>query len=184
MAKYIALLRGINVGGKNIIKMADLKAAFERRGFQHVATYINSGNVLFDSDSEESGMQSACESIIAENFHIDVPVCVISAADLIGALSHAPAWWGKAPDSRHDAFFVIPPATALQILARIGQIKDEYERLAYCDRIIFWTAPMVTFSRTRVSKVIPKDKSMYNAITVRNANTALKLAELAEGVKK
>jgi uncharacterized protein (DUF1697 family) len=122
--------------------------------------------------------------LIAENFGIDIPVCVISSAGLIDALSHAPEWWGKAPDFRHDAFFVIPPATAQQIVAHIGQIKEEYERLAYCDRIIFWSAPIATFSRTRVSKIIPKDKSIYYAITVRNANTAFKLAELAGGIKK
>ena len=57
MSKYIALLRGINVGGNNMIKMADLKAAFERRGFQRVSTYINSGNVLFDSELDENAVK-------------------------------------------------------------------------------------------------------------------------------
>jgi uncharacterized protein (DUF1697 family) len=180
MAKYIALLRGINVGGKNIIKMADLKAAFEKQGFRSVSTYINSGNVLFDSCLEESDIQTACESLILESFGISIPVCVISAAELIETLSHAPEWWSKTPDSRHDAFFVILPMSAQQIVDHIGQIKEEYESLAYYNRIIFWSAPMATFSRTRVSKIIPKSESMYYAITVRNANTALKLAELAE----
>ena len=182
MAKYIALLRGINVGGKNIIKMSDLKAAFERQGFQSVITYINSGNVLFNSNLEETDIKSACENLIIESFGINVPVCVISAADLIDALSHAPDWWRKAPDSRHDAFFVIPPMTAQQIVSHIGQIKDEYEQLAYCDRVVFWSAPIATFSRTRISKIIPKDETMYRAITVRNANTAFRLAELAGGL--
>jgi uncharacterized protein (DUF1697 family) len=183
MAKYIALLRGINVGGKNTIKMTDLKNAFERQGFQSVTTYINSGNVLFDSDLEEADIKPACEGLIAENFGIDIPVCVISAADLTDALSHAPEWWSKTPDPRHDAFFVIPPMTAQQIITHIGQIKEEYECLAYYGRVIFWSAYMATFSRTRISKVIPKDKTIYFAITVRNANTAFKLAELAEGIK-
>ncbi|MCL1828436.1 MAG: DUF1697 domain-containing protein [Oscillospiraceae bacterium] len=184
MMKYIALLRGVNVGGKNIIKMADLKNAFEQRGFQSVTTYINSGNVLFDSVSEETEIKPACESLIAERFGISIPVFVTPAADLIDALSHAPEWWIKMPDSRHDAFFVIPPATARQIVARIGQIKEEYERLAYYGRGIFWSAPKATFSRTRVSKIIPKDESIYNAVTVRNANTAFKLAKLAGEAKK
>jgi uncharacterized protein (DUF1697 family) len=184
MVKYIALLRGVNVGGKNIIKMADLKAAFELFGFQNVITYINSGNVLFNSDLEEPAAKVGCEKVISEAFNMNIPVCMISATDLIDALSHAPEWWSQAPDSRHDAFFVIPPMTAQQIVAHIGQIKEEYERLAYCDRIIFWSATIATFSRTRVSKVIPKDELIYNAITVRNANTALKLVELAVGTKK
>ena len=184
MTKYIALLRGINVGGKNTIKMADLKATFERRGFQNVITYINSGNVLFDSTLEEADVKSACESMVTESFGISIPVCVISAADLIDTLSHAPDWWNKAPGSRHDAFFVIPPMTTQQIVAHIGQVRDEYERLAYHGRVVFWSAPMATFSRTRVSKIVPKDESIYYAITVRNANTTLKLAELAGETKK
>jgi len=178
MTKYIALLRGINVGGKNIIKMADLKTAFAQQGFQNVITYINSGNVLFTSDLKETTVRSACERLISETFSISIPVNIISAADLNDALSHAPDWWGSATDSRHDAFFVIPPMTAEQVVTRIGQIKEEYESLAYYGRVIFWSAPMATFSRTRVSK-ITQDKAMYNAITVRNANTAVKLAELA-----
>jgi len=182
MTKYIALLRGINVGGKNTVKMADLKHTFEQRGFQNVTTYINSGNVLFDSDLEETAVKSACENMIAEDFGIDIPVCVISVAELIDTLSHAPGWWNKSPDARHDALFVLPPMTAEQIVDHIGQIKEEYESLAYYGRVVFWSAPMATFSRTRVSKVIPKDKAVYHAITVRNANTSLKLAELVGGV--
>lgn len=176
--KYIALLRGINVGGKNMIKMADLKAAFERQGFQNVVTYINSGNIIFNSSVDEASVKTVCEKLIAEDFGLDIPVCVITTADLTDALAHAPDWWNKAPDARHDAFFVIPPMTAEQIVAHIGQIKEEYENMAHYGRVIFWSAPMETFSRTRVSQ-ISKDKSMYHAITVRNANTALKLAELA-----
>ena len=181
MIKYIALLRGINVGGKNIIKMAELKTAFKQRGFHNISTYINSGNIIFDSELDEPAVKAICEDLITEDFKLDIPVCVIAAADLLDALSHAPDWWGSDTDARHDAFFIIPPMTAEQIVAHIGQIKEEYENLAYRGRVVFWSAPMATFSRTRVSK-ISKDKTMYCSITVRNANTAKKLAELAGGI--
>ena len=181
MIKYIALLRGINVGGKNIIKMAELKTAFKQRGFHNISTYINSGNILFNSELDEPVVKAVCEKLIAEDFKLEIPVCVIAAVDLFDALSHAPDWWGSDPDARHDAFFIIPPMTAEQIVAHIGQIKEEYENLAYHGRVVFWSAPMATFSRTRVSK-ITKDKAMYCSITVRNANTAKKLAELAGGM--
>jgi len=180
MARYIALLRGINVGGKNIIKMADLKATFERQGFGNVITYINSGNVLFDSDDEdETAIRETCEKLITESFGLEIPVCVISSGDLCEMLSRAPEWWNNIADARHDAFFVLPPMTAEAICAHIGIVKDEYESVAYYGGVIFWSAPMATFSRTRWSK-ISKDKAMYNAITVRNANTALKLAALSK----
>ena len=77
MTKYIALLRGINVGGKNIIKMADLKTAFEQRGFQNVITYINSGNILFSSKLDETDIKCVCEKLLKEDFGLDIPVCVI-----------------------------------------------------------------------------------------------------------
>jgi uncharacterized protein (DUF1697 family) len=178
--KYIALLRGINVGGNNIIKMADLKTAFENKGFQNVATYINSGNVLFDSESDESAVKTACENLIADNFGLDIPVCIISAGELLDALAHAPDWWNSDPESKHNAIFVIPPMTPEAVCAQVGEIKPEYEKLAEHGKVLFWSAPMATFSRTRLTKIV-QSKAAYNAITIRNANTALKLAALAGG---
>ena len=181
MKRQIALLRGINVGGNNIIKMAGLKAAFDRLGFQNVVTYINSGNILFDSVLDVTAVKAVCEKMIAEDLGLDIPVCVIAAADLIESLAHAPDWWNKSPDAKHNAFFVIPPMTAEGLCAHVGAVKEEYERADYHGRVIFWSAPVATFSRTRWSKIISTDKTLSRAITVRNANTALKLAELARG---
>ena len=181
MTRYIALLRGVNVGGNNIVKMADLKAVFERQGFGNVITYINSGNILFDSDMPDvTTLKDRCERIIAEGFGLEIPVCVISADELSESLMRAPEWWNNMPDARHDVFFVMPPVTASDIVAHVGAVKEEYEKVDFNGRVIFWSAPMVTFSRTRWSK-ISKDKAMYRAITVRNANAALKLSALAKG---
>ena len=177
MTKYIALLRGINVGGNNIIKMADLKIAFEQRGFQNVITYINSGNIIFNSDLGEDTVKDICEKLIAEDFGLDIPVCVISAFNLIDAMAHAPDWWGSDPESKHNALFVISPMTTKEVLTQIGAIKPEYERIDYYGKVIFWSAPIATFSRTRLTKIV-QSKAAYNAITIRNANTARKLAKL------
>jgi len=178
MRGYVALLRGVNVGGNNMINMADLKKAFERRGFHSVVTYINSGNILFFGGPDEAAVSAECADILTADFGMDVAVCVIPAAELADSLARAPGWWNAAPDAKHDAFFVIPPATAAGICGHVGEAKEDYEKAAYHGRVIFWSAPVATYSRTRWSK-LSKDKSMYRAITVRNANTALKLAELA-----
>ena len=177
--RQIALLRGVNVGGANLIKMSELKASFERAGFKHVVTYINSGNVIFDSDvTDEKMLRETCERLIFTDFGMNIAVCVISADDLREALAHAPVWWNATADAKHDVFFVIPPATAADICGHVGEVKEEYERVDYYGRVIFWSAAMATYSRTRWSK-LSKDKAMYKAITVRNANTALKLGELS-----
>ena len=160
--------------------MSELKTSFEQRGFQNVVTYINSGNVLFDSELDEATTKGICETLITDSFGLDIPVCVISAAELTEAVSHAPDWWNKEADAKHNAFFVIPPMTAKKLCDIASELKDEYEKAAYYGRVIFWSAPTATFSRTRWSKMV-SDKSVYRSITVRNANTTLKLNEIVNG---
>ena len=176
---YIALLRGINVGGNNKIDMKRLKTAFIDAGFSSVLTYINSGNVIFSSELDESAVQAACESLIAEIFGLNIAVAILTADELADALVHAPDWWGSAPGAKHNAIFVIPPATAEVVCTEVGEIKTEYERCAYHGKLIFWSAPMETFSHTRWASV--SKRTTYQKITIRNAKTAYKLAELTKG---
>lgn len=175
---YIALLRGINVGGNNKIDMKQLKATFAEAGFADARTYINSGNIIFSSDREEAAVQQVCESLIAERFGLKIAVAILTAQELADALAHAPDWWGSAPDSKHNAIFVIPPATAQGVCAEVGEIKPEYEKCAYYGKLIFWSAPIKTFSRTRWGSV--SKRTTYQQITIRNYTTAFKLAELVK----
>jgi uncharacterized protein (DUF1697 family) len=179
MEKYIAFLRGINVGGKNKISMAELKKLFEMNGFFDVQTYINSGNIIFLSDStDETKLKSDCEVLINNKFQLIIPVTIVSVKDLMAANNHAPSWWGQDAESKHNAIFVIPPTTVDEVFKEVGDAKPEYEKVAYYDRVIFWSAPISTFSMTRWSKVV--GSSMYDSITIRNANTVKKLLQLAE----
>ncbi|MDR1620383.1 MAG: DUF1697 domain-containing protein [Clostridiales bacterium] len=180
MTKYISLLRGVNVGGKNKISMPALKAAFEGRGFENVVTYINSGNILFDSDLGLREAKAACEDIIETGFGLKIAAGMITAGHLTDAAGHAPEWWNTGADCTHNALFAIPPATADEIYAAIGEAKPEYEKVFCYGSVIFWSAPLKTFSRTRYSKIVG-NKAVYNLITIRNANTTLKLAALAKG---
>jgi len=175
MKKYIALLRGVNVGGKNKIAMPELKAAFEQRGFKKVATYINSGNVMFESELDEDSLKTICEKLVFETFDLRIPICIISVNELKDALSHAPDWWDNSPDNKHNAIFVIQPHLAQDIISKIGDTKPEYEKISFHGKVIFWSAPIRTYQRTRLTKIVD-DKSAYNAITIRNSNTTLKLA--------
>ena len=178
MQTYIGLLRGINVGGKRIIAMPQLKLAFEEAGFADVRTYINSGNVLFSAEETDTlALQHTCRQLIADRFDLDIPTAVISADALANALANAPSWWGDDPDAKHNAIFVIAPTTAASVIADIGEAKPVYERVAHCGSVIFWSAPIATFSHTRWSKV--SSTAAYAHITIRNANTAKKLLTLA-----
>ncbi len=179
MRKYTALLRGINVGGKNKISMPELKAAFEDKGYRDVITYINSGNVVFSSSNDnKENLRKECESAISDRFKLNILVTIISAEELSAALKNAPAWWNEDSQSKHNAIFVIPPATATEIIEQVGSIKPEYEQIGYYGQVIFWSAPIKTFSRTRWAKIV--GNSAYNSVTIRNANTTKKLLQLLE----
>ncbi len=175
--KFIALLRGINVGGNNKVAMADLKSCFEKAGFKNVVTYINSGNVIFESTQADTAkLVQICEAAIEEQFGFKILCAVITAHDLQNAVQNAPQWWNNG-DAKHNALFVIAPATAAEIMAEVGAAKPDYEKVAAYETIIFWSAPLATFGRTRYSKIV--GTKAYKSITIRNANTTLKLVELS-----
>lgn len=178
MKKYIALLRGINVGGKNKISMAELKKTFEYSGYQNVITYINSGNVIFSSQNEDKAeITLICQSAIADKFSLNIAVIILSAEELSAALHNAPDWWDNDEHSKHNAIFIIPPATAAEIIDKVGAAKPEFEQVSYYGQVIFWSAPIKTFSKTRWAKIV--GNSAYNSVTIRNANTAKKLLQLS-----
>jgi len=179
MVQYICLLRGVNVGGNNTISMADLKRIFETLGFQEVRTYINSGNVLFRGEETDSNvLKDRCEQAILQAFNLAVTAVVFKASDLESAMERAPAWWGVESDAKHDAIFVIPPATAAEIVAAMGDVKENLEQVDFAGNLIFWSAPLATYSRTRWSKLVKTP--YYGSITIRNANTAKKLLALTK----
>ncbi len=180
MANYVALLRGINVGGKNKIAMGRLRQGFVDLGFFGVGTYINSGNVLFSTEqSDTKTLADLCRAMIAQRFGLDIAVAVFSAQELADALAHAPAWWDgpSAEEMVHQAIFVIAPSTAQEICAAVGECKAEYEQVASHQNVIFWSAARATVGRTRWQKIA--SLPVYAKVTIRNANTMKKLCALS-----
>lgn len=94
MKSYIALLRGINISGKNKIIMSELKASFVELGYSEVSTYLNSGNVVFLSDVDDSKVISnTIRLMIKKQFELEIPVFIISQEELKDILNNAPNWW-------------------------------------------------------------------------------------------
>lgn len=176
--KYVALLRGINVGGNNKVPMSDLKMVFEKIGMKQVSTYINSGNVLFEtSEQDEAKLVHICESEIEQTFGFAVKVAIISKDEIAEAWKHRPSWWGNSPEIKHDALITIAPTTAEDVVKEMGE-ATEYEQVAYWGKVIFWSAPIKTYGRTRYSKIV--GSKLYKKITIRNANTMRKLQALLD----
>lgn len=179
MKQYIALLRGINISGKNKIAMPELKLAFEAIGMIDVVTYINSGNVIFSTEcQDEKELIIKIESIIAETFLLDIPVTVVSVELLSDIFKHSPDWWNTGDKKRYDTLiFVISPTSVEEVIREVGEAKPEYETVSPYDNVIFWSASLDHFSKTRWSKVA--SSSMNNHVTMRTANTVKKLLEIA-----
>ena len=178
---YIALLRGVNVGGKNLMAMKDLRESLANHGFCDVRTYINSGNVLFSAETAaENSSSNRISSAISADFGYDIRVFVITASALKEVITKAPKWWGERPDYKHNAIFVLPPLSAKEMLSRLALPVPEIEMVAFFEQTIFWSAGWADFSRSCLSKISGTPE--YLQMTVRNSNTARKLAELGESL--
>lgn len=95
MKRYIALLRGINISGKNKIAMSELKKGFSEIGFVEITSYLNSGNIIFSSSVDDKDILSnKIRLMIKDRFDLDIPVFIILQEELIDILDNAPDWWG------------------------------------------------------------------------------------------
>lgn len=176
MKRYIALLRGINISGKNKVPMAELKKAFEELGVGAVKTYLNSGNVIFSSDDENiEGLTSRIEAMIKDQFGLDIPVFVTSKEDLEDTLQHAPDWWGNENKEIYDnLIFIMSPATFAEVWGEIGEPREGLEKIKDYKAAVFWS-----FSRKDYQKTNwwPKTASanISGKLTIRTANTVRKI---------
>ena len=139
MKRYIALLRGVNISGKNKVPMAELKKGFEELGFAEARTYLNSGNVIFSSDEGNiEGFTNQIETMIQRFFGFDIPVFVISKEALEDILAYAPDWWGNEDKATYDnLIFIIPPTTFADVFGEIGEPKEELEKIQGYKEAVF-----------------------------------------------
>ena len=120
--RFIALLRGINISGKNKISMPELKTALGETGFADVKTYLNSVNVIFSDDETDTvKLAEGIRAIILEIFKLEIPVFVISQDELKELLSKAPSWWGSdSKDIYDNLIFAITPYSIETVAEKIG----------------------------------------------------------------
>ena len=173
--RYVALLRGINVGGNTIIKMADLKECVAALGHDDVRTYIASGNVLFES-RERSGakLDAQLERAIEQQFSLSVRVVVRSARELQRIAERVPEDWLDAPDLRVTVAFLLRGHDA-HAVARTLTPKPEIDEVVTAPGALIWAIRRDAITRTGLKLV---GTPIYKQMTLRNLNTTLKLAEL------
>lgn len=175
MKRYIAFLRGVNISGKNKVPMAELRKDFERLDFGEVKTYLNSGNVVFSSDEDNTErLTKQIERMIKNQFNLDIPVFVISREKLADILRNAPDWWGTENKEIYDnLIFIMPPATFAEVYREIGEPKEELEKIKDYKEVIFWSFSRKDYQRTNWwSKTASANIS--SKLTIRAANTVRK----------
>lgn len=177
--RYIALLRGINISGKNKISMPELKTALGEKGFADVKTYLNSGNVIFsDDDTDVVKLAERIRAIILETFHLEIPVLVISQDELKGLLLKAPSWWGSdCKDIYDNLIFAIAPHSIETVTDKIGEPSAELEKVQICGNAAFWTFDRKLYAKASWWKKTATP-GIGEMITIRTANTLRKIAEM------
>lgn len=179
MKRYVALLRGINISGKNKVSMAELKKCFEALDFMDVKTCLNSGNVIFSgNDTEVAELTERIERKIQSQFNLHIPVFVILREDLEDILQHAPDWWGTEDKEIYDnLIFIMPPANFQDVYDEIGEPKEGLEKIQQYKAAVFWS-----FSRKNYQKTNwwPKTASanIGSKLTIRTANTVRKIVRI------
>jgi uncharacterized protein (DUF1697 family) len=176
-AMYLALLRGINVGGNNIIKMDALRAVFEALGFSRVKTYIQSGNILFESAAPD-GLADTIERALQKAFGCEIRVAVFTAEELRQVVEKRPPDFGGDPERyRYDVLFFIEPGAAAAEAAREVRLREGVDTLVSGERVLYMTRFVPALTKSYFSKIA--GTPLYQNVTIRNWNTTKKLYEMA-----
>lgn len=183
MNVYVALLRGINVGGKNLIKMTDLADCFQGLGFTQVRTYIQSGNVIFATDeSDRAGLAARLESTLSETFQYAASLVLRSAEEMQSVIVDAPEGFGAEPDVyRYDVLFLKEPLTAAEAMQSVKD-RPGVDRTLPGEGVLYHARLIARASQSYLSRLI--SLPVYQSMTIRNWNTTTKLAALMQAARK
>jgi uncharacterized protein (DUF1697 family) len=181
--QYLALLRGINVGGNNIIKMDALKKAFEEMGFDSVSTYIQSGNVLFRTGNRTSeAVQKRIEKGLSETFRYDARAIVVPHRMLKTVVEKAPPRFGDDPGRfRYDVIFLRNSLKPKQAVKGVT-IKEGVDTVWVGKHTVYFSRLIAKASQSRLSRIM--SLPVYQDMTIRNWNTTTKLLELMDQREK
>lgn len=179
MTTYLALLRGVNVGGKSIIKMAELREVLTAAGLDGVRTYIQSGNVIFASGLSAARAAFLIKSTIQSRFGIEADVAVFTSKEWDLVIDAAPEWWGRDQDWKHNLLILTERRAVPAVIASMGELRKGIEAVQPGKGVIYQSISWKDFSRSTSSKLVANP--LYKKMTIRNFNTARKLRELLAG---
>ena len=181
MNVYIALLRGINVGGRKVILMADLKRVFENLGFPKVTTYIQSGNVIFRSEKKsELELENRINSGIKRSFHFDVKVIVKDLNEIAEIVRRNPFQEKELKPGEKIYFTLLYQKPANERITDLNKTRNDIDGFQVIDRTVYILCRKgygkTLYNKNFIEKVLKVDA------TSRNLETMKKLTEIGNSL--
>ena len=181
MTTYISILRGINVSGQKLIKMADLQKTYEKLGFGSITTYVQSGNVVFtEKKATPKELAASISKQIAKDFGFQVPVIVFSINTLKQIIASNPFIKDREKDTAflHVTFLSSPPPKFDE--KTIEEKKQSGEAIAFTNMAVYLYCPN-GYGKTKLTNSFLETKLQVSA-TTRNWKTANELARIADEI--
>ena len=178
MARYVALLRGINIGPRNRIAMPALRDALEAAGFEGVATYVQSGNVVVTSRAKTDAVRRKIEQVIAESFGLEIPVVVRTKAELAAVVKRNPLGKVATEPKRYQVSF-LDKKLAATTLKELEAVAAPGEQVVARGREVYAWHPAGVARSKLWAKLAGKGLGV--TATARNWTTVEALLELADG---
>lgn len=179
---YIALLRGINVGGNNKINMKALQTTFEQAGMSHVTTYINSGNIIFSHTTlTHHELSELLQQAIAKDFHLQIKVMIRDMPQIQTVVEHLPKSWSNDDQMKSDVFFLWDEIDDESIIEKLP-LKAGIGTLIYIPGAILFAVSREDAPRSQMNKLV--SSKLYPLMTIRNVNTTRKILDLMQAVQE
>jgi uncharacterized protein (DUF1697 family) len=173
---FVALLRGVNVGGNNMISMRSLKESFETLGFVNVSTYINSGNIIFQSkEADPRKLERKIEQMLSSDYQLDSKVVLRSLSEMEKLMNDLPRSWNEDSSWRYNVIFLRYSIDSEKILTELPANSD-IEQVVYRPGALLWSTQATQMSQSQLGKL--SSRKTFRDMTVRNLNTTRKLYEL------
>ena len=175
--EYVALLRGINVGGNNKVVMSELRVQIAAAGFGHVRTYINSGNLLFEAEAPREDVARRVEDLLARHYDFPIRLALLTAQDYLEELHNLPDWW-HGEVARRDALFYTRGLDRDHVRERIEAMELGDEAVHFGEYAVFWGKfDEKSFLKTAYHKRLLRE-DFYRQVTIRSGSTVEKIASM------
>lgn len=176
--RYVALLRGINVGEGARVPMKELKALLEGLGLEDVVTYLNSGNAVFGSTLSAPDLTRLIENELERAFGAEVPTLIKTSAEMTAIAEAIPSEWSNDEGEQTYVAYLFADVDEPGLVSQLP-IKREFLTIFHTPGAIIWNIKRENYNRSQITRIA--GHSSYARMTTRNVNTARKLATLGAG---